>query len=172
MFRGTIIEQLSGDIQQLIYKAIKIYENYKQIEAATLHLVLDLDCKMFCYYCGKNTKIFSCHPYCADCIISEKKPECVKCQQYQIERKNSFPIRYDNFQKIGYLDTLYCNNCALCDNNAISEFCAVCKSSKNLLEIIHRTALGPKKFSVCGQCIIKNDDNIFHCLITTIKYDN
>ena len=172
MFRGTIIEQLSSDLQQLIHKAINNYENYKQLDAAAFHLILNLHCKMSCYYCGKFTKIFSCHPYCADCIISKTIPECKRCQQYQINKKNSFPIHYDNFQKLGDLNTLYLNNCALCDNNAMSEYCAVCKSPGNLLEIIHKTAFGLKKFSVCAQCMIKNENNIFHCLVTTAKYDD
>lgn len=171
MFRGTIIEQLSGDLQQLIYKAIRNYENHKKIETGAFHLVLNLDCKMSCYYCSKNTKLFACHPYCADCIISGIIPECKGCQAYQT-KINNFPVYYDYSQKIGSLNTLHRNNCALCDNNAISDFCAVCKSAGVLFEVTHKTAFGPKKFSVCAICIVKNEDNIFHCFITSMEYND
>ena len=88
-FRHTILESLHSDIHNLINSTIVEHGLYeKKIKCYDPHHLLGLKCQIACKYCGRNTNLWPCHPYCIDCICDRPPPPCVTCAKFQIVQKD------------------------------------------------------------------------------------
>lgn len=93
-FNGTLIEPLSGDLKNLISVAADRNNFNKKVQCYDNHHALDLACQLACQYCGKNTSIWHCHPYCAECICNGPEQECSSCVEFQQKQKDMSEHRH------------------------------------------------------------------------------
>lgn len=148
MFKGSLLENIPTDLQNLI--GVAINNKKMQQEAYIYHKLLDLQTMMPCHYCekeaiytpilgGSSQPTASCdnHAVCENCIFINNPPNnCYKCRRF-FDRCNKILIhKYPNNIEECYLRdmirNIFSDFCDFCDYISNSKLCAICKNPNTM----------------------------------------
>lgn len=143
MFKGSLLENIPADLQNLI--SVAINDKKIQQEAWLYHKLFDLQTMMPCHYCDKeavytpmiggSSYAINCndHAVCETCIFINNPPnDCDRCRRF-FDRCNKIKSRKypDNIEECYLRDMIrdiFPNFCDFCSYNSNNRLCAICRS--------------------------------------------
>lgn len=183
----TLFEPLSDDLKNLISTAIDCNIFNKKVQCYDNHHKLDLSCQLACQYCGKNTSIWHCHPYCAECICNGPEQDCPSCVEFQKDQKDKIYGLYDDDNYCWSKHNRPCNEvqfinrvlnlrndqqymkyeCPLCFNHVIpgGDYCALAAYGNYIRNCTKCNTYGYTKNIGMSKDTFLCDSCIGHCII-------